>query len=322
MPRSSILGAIFCEIARAAGNVNPQLVEEKNINLVKNLRSMEPLFPIFLGRRGYKYKKIKVDGVKTEIFKPKENASDNVVFVCHGGAYVSRMMFYYRLLNKRYSKASGGGTVIHFDYRCAPEYTHPAMIEDCMKVWDWMLDQGYKAENTIVVGDSSGGNMAMQLFLRLHDAGREMPRAGVLYSPWIDMTASGDSYVYNYPVDPVFGIRGETPAREDVIDLLYKSELFMWLGDTPRDDRYVSPALVDDYDDTYPPLLVFCGGDEVLKSEAELLVKKFNDAGVEATLVCPPGMMHAYPIYELFPEAQAAIKQACAFIREKFGVEE
>ena len=55
MRRSSILGAIFCEIARAAGNVNPVLVEEKNINLVKNLRSMEPLFPIFLGRRGYKY---------------------------------------------------------------------------------------------------------------------------------------------------------------------------------------------------------------------------------------------------------------------------
>ena len=30
MRRSSILGAIFCEIARAAGNVNPVLVEEKN----------------------------------------------------------------------------------------------------------------------------------------------------------------------------------------------------------------------------------------------------------------------------------------------------
>ena len=92
MRRSSILGAIFCEIARAAGNVNPVLVEEKNINLVKNLRSMEPLFPIFLGRRGYKYKKLKVNGIKTEVFKPKKNASENVIFVCHGGAYVSRMM--------------------------------------------------------------------------------------------------------------------------------------------------------------------------------------------------------------------------------------
>ena len=157
--------------------------------------------------------------------------------------------------------------------------------------------------------------------LRLHDAGRTMPRCAVLYSPWSDMTASGDSYVYNYKVDPVFGIRGVTPTPEEAKELLYKSELYNWIGDTPRDDRYVSPALTY-YDDTYPPLLAFVGGDEVLKSEVELLVKKWNDAGVEATLVCPPGMMHAFPIYELFPEAQAALKQVFAFMREKFDVED
>ena len=98
---ASIPGRIFCEISRAAGNVNPIIVEKKNKDIIKDLRSMEPLFPVFLGRRGYSYKKVKVDGITTEVFKPKKNASGNVVFVCHGGAYVSRMMFYYRLLNKR-----------------------------------------------------------------------------------------------------------------------------------------------------------------------------------------------------------------------------
>ncbi|MBQ1451948.1 MAG: alpha/beta hydrolase [Clostridia bacterium] len=313
----SVLGRIFGEIARAAGNVNPIIVEKKNKNLVKDLRSMEPLFPIFLGRRGYSYKKVKVDGVTTEVFKPKKNASGNVVFVCHGGAYVSRMMFYYRLLNKRYSKASYGGTVIHFDYTCAPEATHPTMINQTLKVWDWMLEQGYKAENVIVVGDSAGGNLAMQLLLRLRDAGKTMPRGVVLYSPWIDMTASGDSYVYNYKVDPVFGIRGVTPTPEETKELLYKSELFMWLGDTPRDDPYVSPVLAD-YDSSFPPLLCFVGGIEMLRSESELLVKKFRDAGVEATLETPDGMFHAFPVYELFPEAQRALKQTFAFMREKF----
>ena len=32
-------------------------------------------------------------------------------------------------------------------------------------------------------------------------------------------------------------------------------------------------------------------------------------------------MMHAFPIYELFPEAQQGLRMAFAFIREKFGVE-
>lgn len=317
----SILGRIFAEIARAAGNVNPVIVEKKNKNLVKDLRSMEPLFPIFLGRRGYKFKKVKVDGIKVEIFKPKKNASENVVFVCHGGAYISRMMFYYRLLNKRYSKATGGGTVIHYDYTCAPEATHPSMINQTLKVWDWMLAQGYKAENVAVVGDSAGGNLAMQLCLKLHDAGRTMPRAAILMSPWVDMTASGDSYVYNYRVDPVFGIRGYTPTQEEVRSLLYKSELYQWIGESPRDDRYVSPALTD-YDGTYPDMWITVGGNELLRSEVELLAKKLEDAGNKVVIHVPKGMFHAYPVYELFPEAQRALKMIFAFLREEFGVTE
>ncbi|MBR6513116.1 MAG: alpha/beta hydrolase, partial [Clostridia bacterium] len=118
--------------------------------------------------------------------------------------------------------------------------------------------------------------------------------------------------------DPVFGIRGETPKPEDVTTLLQKSELYMWLGDTPRDDPYVSPVLAE-YDSSFPPLLCFVGGIEMLRSESETLVKKFQDAGVEATLVVPDGMFHAFPIYELFPEAQHALKQTFAFMREKFA---
>jgi len=278
---------------------------------------MEPLFPIFLPRRGYKFKKVKVDGVKTEVFKKKKDASDNLVFVLHGGAYISRMMFYYRLLNKRYSKASNGGTVIHYQYRCAPEHIYPAALEDTMKVWDWVLEQGWKPENIIIVGDSAGGHLAMDLLLKLHDTGREMPRAGVLMSPWIDMTASGDSYVYNYKVDPVFGIRGYTPTQEEVRELLMKSELYMWLGDNDREDPYISPALAE-YDNTYPPMWVTAGGNEMLLSESETLVKKLQDAGVDATLYVPDGMFHAYPIYELFPEAQKALKLIFQFIHDQF----
>jgi len=79
---ASILGTIFGEIARAAGNVNPIVVEEKHKDVVHDLRSMEPLFPIFLGRRGYKYKKVKVDGIKTEVFSKKKTATTTWSLCC------------------------------------------------------------------------------------------------------------------------------------------------------------------------------------------------------------------------------------------------
>ncbi len=316
---ASVLGRLFSEIARAAGNVNPQIVEEKKKNVVKDLRSMEPLFRHYFAPIGYTYKKVDVDGVKTEVFSKKKNPSENLVFVIHGGAYISRMMFYYRLLNKRYSKATGGGTVIHYEYRCAPEHLYPAALEDTMKVWNWAMAQGFQEENTVTVGDSAGGHLSVNLMMKLHDTGRKQPRAAVLMSPWLDMTASGKSYMENYKVDPVFGIRGQTPSADDVTKLLMKSELYMWLGDNDRKDPYISPVYAE-FDDTYPPIFVTVGGYEMLKSDSETLVKKFRKAGVEASLYVGEGMFHVFPVYQLFPEAQKGLKAVCGFIQGKFEI--
>ena len=316
---ASLAGSVFRVIARAAGNVNPIVVEKKKKQIVKDLRSMEPLFRHYFAPIGYTYEKTDANGVPAEVFRKKKDPSDNVVLVIHGGAYVSRMMFYYRLLNKRWSKASGGGTVVHYDYRCAPEHIYPAALEDTMTVWDWLLDKGVKPENIVTVGDSAGGHLTVNLWMKLHEQSREMPRASVLMSPWLDMTASGDSYVYNYKVDPVFGIKGETPTKDDVKTLLMKSELYMWLGDNDRTDPYISPVF-NEFDDTYPPVFVTVGGDEMLLSDSQTLVDKLKKAGVEATLFVGDRMFHAYPVYQIFPEARQALKAISAFIAGKFEV--
>ena len=316
---ASLTGRAFGAVARAVGNVNPLVVEKKKVDLVKNLRSMEPLFRHYIAPFGYSFEKTDVKGVPTEVFRKKKNPGDNVVLVLHGGAYVSRMMFYYRVLNKRYSKASGGGTVVHFDYRCAPEHIYPAALEDALKVWDWLLEKGVKPEHIVTVGDSAGGHLTVDLWMKLREQGRELPKASVLMSPWLDMTASGDSYVDNYKVDPVFGIKGETPAREAVTALLQKSELYMWLGENDRTDPYISP-IFNEFDDKYPPTFVTAGGDEMLLSDSETLVKKLKQAGVEATLWVGDRMFHAYPVYQLFPEARQALKAICAFIEKQLNV--
>ena len=235
----------------------------------------------------------------------------------HGGAYISRMMFYYRLLNRRWSKASGGGTVVNFDYRCAPEHTYPAALEDTLAVWDWLLEQGVKPENVVTVGDSAGGHLSVSLLMKLREQGKTMPRASVLMSPWLDMTASGRSYVENYGVDPVFGIKGAKITVDEVKNLLMKSELYMWLGDNDRTDPYISPVF-NEFDSAYPPVFVTVGGDEMLLSDAETLVEKLKKAGVSASLLVGDRMFHAYPVYQIFPEARQALKAISAFIRGQY----
>ena len=316
---ASLAGRAFSVIARAAGNVNPLVVEKKKKNVVKDLRSMEPLFRHYIPPIGYRFEKKDAGGVPAEVFSKKKNGSDNVVLVIHGGAYISRMMFYYRLLNKRYSKASGGGTVVHFDYRCAPEHVYPAALEDTMTVWDWLLEQGVKPENIVTVADSAGGHLTVNLWMKLHEQGKAMPRASVLMSPWLDMTASGDAYVDNYGVDPVFGIKGASIKREEVQALLMKSELYMWLGDNDRHDPYISPVF-NEFDSTYPPAFVTVGGNEMLLSDAQTLVNKLKAAGVQASLYIGDKMFHAFPVYQIFPEARQALKAISAFIRSQYEI--
>ena len=70
-------------------------------------------------------------------------------------------------------------------------------------MWDYLMYMGYGARDVIVAGDSAGGNLALELALKLKEQGRAQPRGLVLFSPWTDMTASGKSYRTCKTLDPM-----------------------------------------------------------------------------------------------------------------------
>ena len=94
-----------------------------------------------------------------------------------------------------------GWQVLSFEYRLAPEHPYPAAVEDAVKAWDYLMYQGYGARDVVVAGDSAGGNLALVLTHLLKEAGRRLPRALILLSPWTDMTASGKSYQERAAID-------------------------------------------------------------------------------------------------------------------------
>ncbi len=315
---ASIPGRAFSAFIRKAANLNPAIETGKKEVLIKNLRSMEPLLRPYFAPIGYRLKKYNVDGLPIELFSKKKDGNDKLIFVCHGGAYVTRMIFYYRWMNKKYSKACGGGSVLHFDYRCSPEVQYPEHLNDAMKAWNWALDQGFKEENIITIGDSAGGHMNISLLMKLHDLGKKMPKAAVFLSPWLDMTASGKSYTENYNNDPLFGKKNVKPTQED-IDRLLKCGMFEWFGkDEDRKDPYISPVYAT-FDDTYPTSLITVGGNEMLLSDSETLCRHLREAGVEARLDVTEGMFHVFNLYQVMPESQRAIKLVNDFIKEQFS---
>ena len=116
----------------------------------------------------------------------------HAVLYCHGGGYTCGQLGYARILASKLALATGFD-VLSFEYRLAPEHPFPAAIEDAVAMWDYLMYMGYGARDVIIAGDSAGGNLALELALKLKEQGRAQPRGLLLFSPWTDMTASGNA---------------------------------------------------------------------------------------------------------------------------------
>ena len=94
----------------------------------------------------------------------------HAVLYCHGGGYTCGQLGYARILASKLALATGFD-VLSFEYRLAPEHPFPAAIEDAVAMWDYLMYMGYGARDVIVAGDSAGGNLALELALKLKEQG-------------------------------------------------------------------------------------------------------------------------------------------------------
>ena len=113
---------------------------------------------------------IEMEHFNMEWLELRENPNtDKVILQLHGGGYIGAMRNAYRMFAGLYCEVSGGMSVLTIDYRVAPEHPYPAALEDAVAAYQYLLDEGWFAEQIIVAGDSAGGGLAMALCHYLKD---------------------------------------------------------------------------------------------------------------------------------------------------------
>lgn len=256
-----------------------------------------------------KLTKYDLDGLPVEVLETVNGNTNKVILQFHGGCYYIGFNDLYRKMALQYSKVSQGATIVSIDYRTAPEATFPAALEDALKTWDWLLQQGYKEENIIVAGDSAGGNLALTLGLTLRDQNRKLPKAFILMSPWTDMARNGESYKTNVLKDPMFG--GKVSKAETM------TLIWSYMGDHDPYDPYLSPAYGEYHD--FPPMLIQVGTYEVLESDSETVYNKAKAANVDVTLTKFVGMFHVFQLAgNIIPESKYAWEEVKEFVLKHF----
>jgi epsilon-lactone hydrolase len=149
----------------------------------------------------------------------------------HGGGFISGSTYSHRKMFGHLAKATGARALI-FDYRLAPEYTHPVQVDDAAAVYRWLLDHGFSADHIAFAGDSCGGGLAITTQLRARELRLPLPAAAMPFSPWVDMEASGESYVTNRDRDAFFS--------SDLVREL--ARIFLGDGGNPRDPLANTPV--------------------------------------------------------------------------------
>jgi monoterpene epsilon-lactone hydrolase len=231
---------------------------------------------------------------------------DGVVLYVHGGGYVAGSIASHRNLTGHLAKASGC-RVLSVDYRLAPEHPHPAPVDDAVTAYRWLLDQGIDASNIAISGDSAGGGLTVATQLAIRDQGLPMPAASVPISPWVDMSASGESFQTRADLDPMV-------SHENIAGIAAN-----FLGpDGDPDDPLASPLCGDLTG--LPPMLIHVGDHEVLLSDSQALAAKAEAEGVDVTLEVWPEMIHVWhSLAGMCDEADEAIAKAAEFISSHVG---
>lgn len=98
-----------------------------------------------------------------------------VLLKLHGGGYVQGLHDRHRQMGVNQAVLTEAQSLYMVHYRLAPEYPFPAALEDAFKAYEYILNQGVDPENIIVIGDSAGGNLALELavYLKGHNTPRE-----------------------------------------------------------------------------------------------------------------------------------------------------
>jgi len=248
---------------------------------------------------------IAISEIYAEWVRPSAVRNDCSILYLHGGGYTMGSCTTHRALVARMAIASQTPALL-IEYRLAPENPFPAALEDTLKAYHYLLDQGVTPGRIIFAGDSAGGSLAVAAAVYLREEKEQLPGGIVCISAWADLTLSGETMSTCAKTDPM--LSRETSS-------LHAS---WYVGQHDPKEPLISPVFADLSE--LSPMLIQVGEHEILLSDSLRLAEKARQAGVDVTLEVWEGMWHVWHVLAGFiPESQRAIDRIGAFIRKRLG---
>jgi acetyl esterase/lipase len=259
----------------------------------------------FLDRLEPTVREMKLKGVPVLDVKPRNWKENGKVLVyTHGGAYVLFSARSTLGISALIADATGL-RVIAVDYTLAPHARWPQIIDQVIAVFEGLKKEGYAMKDIAICGDSAGGGLAAGAVLKMRDQGKGMPAGVVLWSPWSDITETGDTYQTLKHAEPHY-----------LYDMHLRPAAQAYAEPKDQKHPYVSPVY-GDYSKGFPPTLIQGGTKEILLSNFVRHYQVLDAAGQRVKLDLYEGMNHVFQAsISTSPESKTALSKMDGFLKQ------
>ncbi len=226
----------------------------------------------------------------------KVKSSAIVVLYLHGGAFTINFTrphwsFIRDLIRRNHC------TVVAPDFPLLP-FDYQVRLEMVYQVYQSLL-QKTASSNIILIGDSSGGNMALALAQLAHERKISTPAQVILLSPWLDVSMSNVELKNNLPNDPMLSYPaaikvGKVHAGNADTTFYQVSPLYGHLKDIGK-------------------ISVFTGTHDILNPDARRLKQLAKEQQASLNYYEYQSMMHTWMLFNM-PESELVKEQIASLI--------
>ncbi|CAF3793630.1 unnamed protein product [Rotaria sp. Silwood1] len=292
--------------------------KEDIVNIIKDLRSAFTMSTIIpkpsqcqINKEAFQHDEHTIDIYWINYFARKfERNSDKLLLYFHGGGYMLGDIHSYSGFECHLSHLFNL-TILHLEYRLCPEHPLPAGVDDAVSLYHALLLNNISSSQILIMGDSAGGGLSLLTIQALIARQLAIPRGVIVLSPWTDLSASGESYKRNRPIDIIF--RNTKEDDDEIIKLMLGPNSSQLSADNP-----IFSPLFGSFEG-FPPMYINVGTAEILEDDSRRVLNKAHEANVAVTFEEGLHLMHAYPVFFLYyPEARNTLNNINKWIQKIF----
>ena len=230
----------------------------------------------------------------------ESNPGENFIVYVHGGCYSLGSINSHKSLVSHLAKSTNK-SILLIDYALAPERPYPAGVMDVVNVLN-EFTKNKPLMKFCLMGDSAGGGLIISAFSKFDSNTKVKAESMVFLSPWVDLACDTSSYKSKAAVDPILSQTGMKDFAQ------------LYLGHNSVDG--INP--VNEIDDTFPPMLILVGSNEVLYDDAKITHQKIVKFQPNSKLSVYQDQTHVWPMDSIESKStQKALDEINRFLNLK-----